>query len=64
MIRGKIPFRCTDCHKIFIGMDIEWQATALSMPVTCPKCGSKRTLPLWGLKAVYKKNWETMDKDE
>ena len=64
MIRGKIPFRCTDCHKIFIDVDIEWQATALSMPVKCPKCGSKRTLPLWELKAVYKKIWETMDKDE
>lgn len=23
MIRGKIPFRYTDCHKVFIGLDIE-----------------------------------------
>ena len=63
MIRGKIPFRCTDCHKVFIGMDIEWQATSFSMPVTCPKCGSKHTLPLWASKSEYEKIWETMNKD-
>ena len=64
MIRGKIPFRCTDCHKVFIGLDIEWQATSFSMPVTCPKCGSKHTLPLLASKDEYERIWETMDKGE
>ena len=46
MIRGKIPFRCTDCHKVFIDVDIEWGATVFSVPMKCPKCGSTHTLPL------------------
>lgn len=64
MIRGKIPFRCTDCHKVFIGLDIEWQATALSMPVPCPKCGSKHTLPLLASKDEYERIWDDMGKGE
>lgn len=33
MIKCEIPFRCTDCNKKIIGYGIEWQATALSIPV-------------------------------
>ena len=64
MIRGNIPFRCADCHKIFIGLDIEWQATARSMPVTCPKCGSTHTLPLLAPKMMYRDIWKKMDENK
>lgn len=64
MIRGKNIFRCTNCGKIFIGLDIEWQATVYSMPVQCPKCGSKHTLPLLASKRVYEGIWKTMDENK
>ncbi len=64
MIRGKRPFRCTDCHKVFIGLDIEWQATSLSMPVSCPNCGSKHTLPVLASKRMYEDIWKKMDENK
>ena len=64
MIRGKIHFRCTECRKIFIGLDVEWQATVYSMPVQCPNCGSKHTLPLLASKRDYEDIWKTMDKND
>ena len=64
MIRGKIPFRCTDCHKVFIGVDNEWQATAFSMPVPCPNRGSKHTLPVLASKQTYEDIWKTMDENK
>lgn len=43
MLRGFYKYVCADCGHEFIGADIEWQATALSQPVKCPKCGSYHT---------------------
>ena len=63
MIRGKITFRCTDCHKVFIGLDIEWQVTVHTMLVSCPNCGSKHTLPLLASKRMYESIWKTMDEN-
>lgn len=62
MIRGKRSFRCSDCGKISFGFDIEWQATTRSMPIQCPKCGSKHTLPLGASKDEYEKIWEVIGK--
>lgn len=64
MIRGKTIFRCTECHKVFVGMDIEWQATTLSMPVQCPNYGSKHTLPLLAAKSDYEDIWKTIDNNK
>jgi DNA-directed RNA polymerase subunit RPC12/RpoP len=64
MIKGKIPFRCTECRKIFFGLDIEWQATALSMPIQCPNCGSKHTLPAHASKRMYEDIWKRMDENK
>ena len=41
MVRGKTWFRCSCCGHVFEGWDIEDNATAFSMPMTCPKCGGK-----------------------
>lgn len=43
MLRGVYKYVCADCGHEFIGADIEWQATAHSQPVMCPKCGSDHT---------------------
>ena len=43
MIRGMYPCKCTECGYRFMAADIEWRATAASMPVRCPKCGSLET---------------------
>ena len=43
MIRGLYKYVCKDCGHKFIGADIELNATAASMPVKCPKCGSINT---------------------
>ena len=63
MIRGKIPFRCTDCHKIFIDVDIEWGATIYSVPMKCQKCGSSHTLPIFAPKLIYRDIWKKMDEN-
>lgn len=64
MIRGTRIFRCSECGKKFSGSDVEWRATAFSTPLTCPKCGSHRTLPLLALKVIYEPIWESMEKSE
>ncbi len=68
MIRGTIPFICDECKKIFMGLDVELGATAYTMPVACPRCGSKHTMPFSPLslfsRRQYKKIWEHMDKGE
>ena len=61
MIKGKTIFRCTNCHKVFVGIDVELMATALSAPIKCPKCGSDHTLPLFASKHLYKEIWEKMN---
>ena len=38
-------FKCDVCGHTFRAMDIEWQATAYTMPVLCPNCGSRHTMP-------------------
>ena len=39
MIRGIVTCRCAYCGAEFKAPDIEWNATAMSAPVRCPKCG-------------------------
>lgn len=67
MYRGKITFRCTECGEKFKAPDIEYHATALSMPQPCPKCNSIRTIPFtlfsFMSKSMYKDIWEQMEKD-
>ena len=62
MIRGKKKFKCDDCGHVFEALDIEWQATAYSTPMPCPKCGSHHTMPksLLGFvdKGAYRRIWE------
>lgn len=40
MIRGTKTFKCKKCGHIFKSLDIEWNASILSAPVECPKCGN------------------------
>ena len=40
MLRGVKTFVCKDCGHRFKALDMEWNATAASYPVKCPKCGS------------------------
>lgn len=53
MYRGTRKFKCHDCGHIFVGADIEWNATPLSAPLTCPKCGKKRTAPYGSLLNIF-----------
>ena len=43
MIRGMYVYKCNQCGHKFIGADVEYMATANSMPVHCSKCGSTNT---------------------
>lgn len=43
MLRGAKTFVCKDCGHRFKALDMEWNATAASYPVKCPKCGSMNT---------------------
>ena len=65
MHRGITTFKCDVCGHTFRAMDIEWQATAYTMPVLCPNCGSRHTMPksMFSLftKGVYRKIWEEID---
>ena len=45
MVRRIEKYVCKDCGHEFIGMDMEWNCTASSYPVRCPKCGSTHTSP-------------------
>ena len=66
MIRGKTKFKCDACGHVFEALDIEWQATAYSQPMPCPKCGSRHTMPnsLFSFvdKGAYRRIWEEIDK--
>ena len=65
MLRGKKTFKCDDCGYTFEALNIEWQATAYSQPMPCPKCGSRHTMPVsfFGStdRETYKKIWEMND---
>ncbi len=41
MVRGKTWFRCPCCGTRFKTWDIEYNATVLSVPMPCPRCGTK-----------------------
>lgn len=40
MIRGTKTFKCDKCGHVFKALDVECNATILSTPVECPKCGN------------------------
>ncbi len=64
MLRGITTFVCDNCGHKFKGLDIEWNATALSQPLKCPNCGSYHTCPdsFLGLNwIIYRKIWKQMD---
>lgn len=73
MFRGFTKFTCDNCGNKFMGLDCEWQCTAYTAPVKCPKCGSMHTYPsgyitafpfggLFGLiKSFYRDIWKSMD---
>lgn len=65
MFRGMTTFVCDNCGHKFKGMNLEFNATALSQPLKCPKCGSYHTMPDIFLrflnKHVYKSIWKQMD---
>ena len=62
MLRGVNLFKCDNCKKVTIGLDLELGAIALSQPIKCPKCGSWHTSPLFSSKSLYKKIWKQYDK--
>ena len=66
MLRGKKTFKCDDCDHVFEALDIEWQATVYSQPMSCPNYGSRHTMPKSLLsfmeKGVYRKIWEQIEK--
>lgn len=72
MIRGTTFFKCDVCGNKFTAPDIEYMATAFSAPQRCTKCGSMHTMPV-GISGIlgkldpqrmmYKKIWESMDKN-
>lgn len=43
MLRGMRTYVCKDCGHRFKALDMEWNATAASYPVKCPKCGGMNT---------------------
>ena len=64
MIHGITLFKCTECGKHFMALDIEWNATALSTPQKCPKCSSMRTRPsrlFGGSDSAYKDIWDKIE---
>ena len=73
MLRGKTTFICTKCDHRFEAMDIEYQGTAYSTPMPCPKCGSRRTRPaqlpsflsfLDKGNGAYERIWDEMEKEQ
>ena len=69
MVRGITRFKCNECGNKFMGLDMEWNATAYTAPVCCPKCGSMHTYPagllnifnLIGPSPIYKRIWKMED---
>lgn len=57
MVRGETWFRCPNCGMRFKAWDIEDNATIYSVPMPCPKCGTKSPAigPLgWIRSLIYK----------
>ena len=68
MYRGQTLFKCTQCGKRFWGPDMEYAASVFTAPCKCPQCGSIRTRPsrlvsLVAYDFMYRKIWESMEKD-
>ena len=69
MYRGLTFFHCTQCGNDFKSHDIEYCASALSVPQRCPICGSVRTLPDFWIEAggiasgiqLYTSIWEEIE---
>ena len=63
MYRGLTIFKCSNCGHTFKSHDIEYRASALSVPQRCPKCGSVRTMPVLGIgdENSYKRLWEEIE---
>ena len=72
MYRGLTTFSCTNCGHQFKSHDIEYRATAFSVPQRCPKCGSVRTIPGFWIEAggkesstqLYASIWEEIEEAE
>mgnify|MGYP002314048516 CR=1 FL=1 len=52
MVRGTIPFKCSECGKRFMSLGIEWNAIVFSAPQKCPGCGSMHTRP-WSISPSF-----------
>ena len=69
MIRGILPFYCSECSNRFMGVAAEWYATAFVSPIKCPKCGDWHTRP-WSIMPAkianlrYKNIWEFYDRNK
>ena len=72
MYRGLTTFNCTNCGHQFKSHDIEYRATAFSVPQRCPQCGSVRTIPGFWIEAggiesstqLYASIWEEIERAE
>ena len=72
MYRGITTFNCTNCGHQFKSHDIEYRATAYSVPQRCPKCGSVRTMPGFWIEVggkesstqLYASIWEEIEQAE
>lgn len=62
MIRGFNLFKCDNCGKVNIGIDVELGASAFSEPMKCGYCSSTHTYPLFSSKSLYKKIWKIWHK--
>lgn len=40
MLRRTTKFHCDKCGNTFTGPDVEWNATVMTAPQPCPKCGT------------------------
>lgn len=72
MYRGLTTFNCTNCGHQFKSHDIEYRATAFSVPQRCPQCGSVRTMPGFWIEVggkesstqLYASVWEEIEQAE
>lgn len=71
MVFGTAKFKCDECGERFVSTAMEWNATVFLAPMPCPKCGSMHTYPagqtnlggVFGPNPVYRKIWESIDKN-